>query len=118
MKGGKMRTDLRLDYSHLESIRSRIQAYYDALDEIQAALEGLKTFLEEQESETINKLKEKISDAKINMTDKKETLNQLGSVVEDYISDMRALVKAAAEGVQTRVDTWDISLNWDRLKDQ
>lgn len=105
-----MRTDLRLNYNELGNIRDRIFKYHTALSEIEEALKNLKSFLAEQESEAIDKLKERMENVNIDIGKKKDTLEDLGKILGNYITDMKSFVDQVGAG-QTRVDTWDISAN-------
>jgi cell division protein ZapA (FtsZ GTPase activity inhibitor) len=111
-----MRTDLRLVYSELEKVSERISDYYRAIEEVEVAVEDMRSFLEEQESEAITKLKEKLDSVTIDMADKKSMLEALGNILDDYIADMRGLVREAVSGNQTRVDTLDVSYNLWQMK--
>jgi cell division protein ZapA (FtsZ GTPase activity inhibitor) len=111
-----MRTDLRLVYSELEKVSERISSYYTAIEEVEIAVEDMRSFLEEQESEAITKLKEKLDSVTIDMADKKSMLEALRNILDDYIADMRGLVREAVSGNQTRVDTLDISYNLWQMK--
>jgi cell division protein ZapA (FtsZ GTPase activity inhibitor) len=111
-----MRTDLRLVYSELEKVSERISDYYRAIEEVEIAVEDMRSFLEEQESEAITKLKEKLDSVTIDMADKKSMLEALGNILDDYIADMRELVREAVSGNQTRVDTLDVSYNLWQMK--
>jgi cell division protein ZapA (FtsZ GTPase activity inhibitor) len=111
-----MRTDLRLVYSELEKVSERISSYYTAIEEVEIAVSDMRSFLEEQESEAITKLKEKLDSVTIDMADKKSMLEALGNILDDYIADMRGLVREAVSGNQTRVDTLDISYNLWQMK--
>lgn len=105
-----MRTDLRLNYGNLESIHDRISDYHDALENIESALSDLKSFLGEQESEAIDKLKNKLENVNIDIGKKKDTLSELKKILNNYISDMKSYVNSTGGG-ETRVDTWDIYVN-------
>jgi cell division protein ZapA (FtsZ GTPase activity inhibitor) len=111
-----VRTDLRLVYSELEKVSERISSYYTAIEEVEIAVADMRSFLEEQESEAITKLKEKLDSVTIDMADKKSMLEALGNILDDYIADMRGLVREAVSGNQTRVDTLDISYNLWQMK--
>jgi cell division protein ZapA (FtsZ GTPase activity inhibitor) len=111
-----VRTDLRLVYSELEKVSERISSYYTAIEEVEIAVADMRSFLEEQESEAITKLKEKLDSVTIDMADKKSMLEALGNILNDYIADMRGLVREAVSGNQTRVDTLDISYNLWQMK--
>ena len=112
-----MRIDLKLNYGQLEAVSARIYAYYDVLDTLEQELKQLKDFLEEQESEAVIKLLEKMDNVKIKADDKKTTLEQLGKIVDSYLEDMRSLVKEVTFGQLTRVDKWDIAYNIHQIKD-
>lgn len=92
------------------NIRDRIFKYHTALSEIEEALKDLKSFLAEQESEAIDKLKERMENVNIDIRKKKDTLEDLGKILGNYITDMKSFVDQVGAG-QTRVDTWDISAN-------
>jgi cell division protein ZapA (FtsZ GTPase activity inhibitor) len=111
-----MRTDLRLVYSELEKVSERISDYYRAIEEVEIAVEDMRSFLEEQKSEAITKLKEKLDSVTIDMADKKSMLEALGNILDDYIADMRGLVRESVSGNQTRVDTLDVSYNLWQMK--
>jgi hypothetical protein len=49
----------------------RISSYYTAIEEVEIAVADIRNFLEEQESEAIRKLKEKLDSVTIDMADKK-----------------------------------------------
>lgn len=109
-----MRTDLKLNYGELEAIRDRIGGFETAIKDLQDAMNSVKRFLGEQESEAVKKLKGKIKDVTIEMEEKEEVLGELKSIVGDYIESMRALVREQGGG-QTRVDTVDISWNLQQI---
>ena len=106
-----MRTDLKLNYGVLDAVSARIKAYHDAIEDMDQALEELKGVLENQESEAVEKLLEKIGSTTTNLEGKKTTLKQLKDILDDYTEDMEALVGATNRNGQVRADQYDIWYN-------
>ena len=106
-----MRTDLKVNYADLEILSRQISSYYDALDSIETALENLKKVLEKQKSEAVDELLENISDASYDADDKKNTLSRLKEILDDYLADMRSLLKPIRENEIVRADQYDVWYN-------
>lgn len=106
-----MRTDLKLNYGALDAISARISAYHDAIDDMEQALNKLNGVLENQESEAVEKLLEKIGSTATNLGDKKTTLKLLKNILDEYTEDMEALVGAVSRNERVRVDQYDIWYN-------
>ena len=106
-----MRTDLKLNYGALDAISARISAYHDAIDDMEQALNKLKGVLENQESEAVEKLLEKIGSTTTNLGDKKTTLKLLKNILDEYTEDMEALVGAVNRNERVRADQYDIWYN-------
>lgn len=106
-----MRTDLKINYADLEILSGQISSYYDALESIETALGNLKKVLEEQKSEAVDELLENISDASYDADDKKNTLRRLKEILDDYLADMRSLLKPIRENEIVRADQCDIWYN-------
>lgn len=106
-----MRTDLKLNYGALDAVSSRIAAYYNALDDMEQALKELKSVLENQESEAVEELSEKLKSTSLNLGNKKETLRQLKQILDNYIGDMEELVGAISRNEKVRADQYDIWYN-------
>lgn len=106
-----MRTDLKINYASLEILSGQISSYYNALDSIGTALENLKKVLEEQKSEAVDELLENISDASYDTDDTKNTLSRLKEILDDYLADMRNLLKPVRENEIVRADQYDVWYN-------
>ncbi|MDE6626526.1 MAG: hypothetical protein K2K56_09175, partial [Lachnospiraceae bacterium] len=87
-----MRTDLVLNYGLLEDTSDQITAYYNAMDAMGQALEGLKGVLKNQESDAVATLSDKLETTSISMDHKMETLRQLKDILDRYIDGMENLV--------------------------
>lgn len=106
-----MRTDLKINYGALDAVSSRITAYYNALDDMEQALNDLKSVLENQESEAVEELSAKLKSTSVNLGNKKETLRQLKQILDSYIGDMEELVGATSRNEKVRADQYDIWYN-------
>lgn len=90
--------------------------YKVALEAVEDSVTDLKSFLEGQESEAVSILLEKISDVMDLITKKQDIIQAVKNTLDDYISDMRALVAEETLGVVTRVDTVDIKFKLDQIE--
>jgi hypothetical protein len=104
-----MRTDLRVNYAGLDFIKSQLMDYHDILEDVESAVENLNNLLLEQESEAVEKLVERIADARVDMSATKAALEALGDIVTRFDDEMRERVAPKFEGPITRVDTRNIS---------
>ena len=106
-----MRTDLVLNYQVLDNISERIWSYYQTIHTMQQALKSLKTTLQEQESEAIRELENKLNAINVNFDKKLITLKCLKNILDDYVEDMEELVGAESRGKKVRADKLDIWYN-------
>lgn len=106
-----MVTDLKLNYGQLELIQSRIEDYYNAVDNLEVSVNSMKTFLSEQESDAVKELKSKLETTGLDLDNRKEKLLQLKNILSDYLAEMQGLVSAVSSGEMTRVDIWDTTWN-------
>ena len=111
-----MRTDLQINYYALELVYDKLGIYKTALENMDDALANLKTFLEQQESEAVSKILEKIEEVTISTGKKQDMITDMQFVLNGYITEMTKLVNANTPGVMTRVDPPDIKYNLDQIK--
>ena len=111
-----MRTDLQINYYALELVYDKLGIYKTALESMDDALANLKTFLEQQESEAVSKILEKIEEVTISTGKKQDMITDMQFVLNGYITEMTKLVNANTPGVMTRVDPPDIKYNLDQIK--
>lgn len=97
-------TDIRINYSALESVRIQIDIYHDAIDEVETSMLELEDLLQEQESEAITELINQMESVKITMTRKKAALQDASSIINEYITRMSALVAETSSVQMVRVD--------------
>jgi hypothetical protein len=109
-----MRTDLKLNYMELENVKVQIDRFHDAIDDIEVTLTELENLLQEQESEAIYKLTERVGGVKTTMDSNKAALSDLSNIVGRYIAEMSDYVGASPLGAMTRTDRVSIGKNlWD-----
>lgn len=106
-----MKTDLKINYTGLEVIASKIEEYREAIENIDEAIERLDRVLTKQESKSTKKLSKKISKMHNDRSELINTLEKLEKLVHDYTDDMSKLAPCKTEGVNTRVDSLDIKFN-------
>ena len=75
------RTHLRFNYAQLQNAKAQIDRYYDSIENLEIAMTELVNLLEEQESEAISRLLERISDVKIEADGKKAFLSDLSNII-------------------------------------
>jgi len=97
-------TDIRIHYSTLDWVKSEIDRYHDAIDEVEISMLELEDLLHEQESEAIIRLLDEVESVKITMGRKKAALQDASVVIGDYVAQMSALVALTNSQEMMRVD--------------
>ena len=110
-----MVSDIKINYYVLEAICDKMGTYKSALENMDIALENLKTFLEAQESKAVSAVLEKINEVTITSTKKQDMLEEMIRVTGFYIKDMKDIAAPVTENVITRVDRDDIKYNLDQI---
>ena len=110
-----MVSDIKINYYVLEAICDKMGTYKSALENMDIALENLKTFLEAQESKAVSAVLEKINEVTITSTKKQDMLEEMIRVTGFYIKDMKDIAAPVTENVITRVDRDDIKYNLDEI---
>ncbi|MCP1103084.1 hypothetical protein M2454_002437 [Aequitasia blattaphilus] len=106
-----MRTDLKINYSHLDEIIDRIRNYTNAVEELEDSLLDMKRFLNEQKSDAVSELESSIGKVSSELVNRKEKLRHLENMLRSYLGEMEGTVPARNRESQVRVDTYDTAFN-------
>ncbi len=111
-----MRTDLILNYSHLEEVVSRLREYIVVVDNLETSIGEYTLSIEAQRSEGFQQLYDKIKNINTDIDSNKNKAMQMANILESYIEDMRHHARERQSGYPTRVDTIDIIHNLGQIE--
>ena len=108
--------DIIVNYGSLEALIKELNTYIDALDDIRSAVKSILVIIEKGSGLTTDALKEK-DDALVYEIDQVQTeIRSLATILQNYVTDMTAIISPVARSSMMQVDRNDIFLNKESIK--
>ncbi len=106
-----MTVDISINYGKLEEITQEILTFKTALEEMQTAMQVVKSHLEESAGEAVDQLKEEHEKLEKSVKIQQEEISDLYDIFSGYNAEMSAIIGPLYPQINTLVDRLDIKAN-------